>query len=180
MDELAGDYRLSASSGLVDRGDPDSSLLGTDLAGHSRLNDGDLDRSLVIDMGAYELSHVELDVTGDATPGGELTLSVSGRAGMDLLLAIGAPEPSGNETQQASNAELNGLRRNPFGILFFDLFAPVRVVAFGTIPRTTKLTIPPTVVGPVSVVMQLLALEPVPSKAARAGNVSNPVFLTVN
>ena len=42
-----------------------------------------------------------------------------------------------------------GTRLDPFGILFFDLGAPLTVMGLGTIPTSAALTIPPTVVGPV-------------------------------
>ena len=159
-----GNYTLRSTSPLIDRGDPDSALEGLDIAGASRLNDGDLDHVMILDIGAYEFSHVELELTGDPQPGGQLTIDVTGTPGMGLFLAAGPPAPA--------------QRLDPYGLLFFDL-AAARVRGFGTTPRNVTFTVPPTLPTPQTFSVQVLALgSPLPS-GGLPGNVSNPVFVTV-
>ena len=54
-DPAAGDYRLTPGSPVVDKGDPEASGAILDLAGKSRVVDGDGNGTAVRDMGAYEL-----------------------------------------------------------------------------------------------------------------------------
>ena len=165
VDLAGGNLTLTSGSACIDAGDPAAAPTGLDLGGHPRLLDGDLDRSLRVDMGAHEFSHVRLDVSGEPTPGGTITLSSTGTAGMELFLAVGS-EPG--ETLL-----------DPLGSVFFSLMAPVRVMRLGVIPNSTDLVIPVTISPPVSVVLQELAIGSVLPSGRRPGNLSNPVFLTV-
>ncbi len=164
-DAANGDYSLSGSSGLIDQGDPATMKSGLDLAGGSRMNDGDLNRSLVVDMGAYEFSNVNLAIGGQPIPGGELVVDVTGKPGMTVLMVVGLPA--------------SGHTVKAFGNLFFSLALPQVIVSLGTIPSTTMHAIPTEIVGPLTLVTQVLALDSPGPGGRRPGNVSNPVSLTI-
>jgi len=82
-------YRLELTSPAIDAGDPARIERGRDLGGLPRLLDGTLDRVAVQDMGAHEFSHVRLEITGQATPGGTLTFDSAGTAGLFVFLFVG-------------------------------------------------------------------------------------------
>lgn len=64
-----GDYRLSAGPPCVDAGDNDSVPPDVcDLDGNARIDDGDDDGSLVVDMGAYELGLPPIEVPMKLVP----------------------------------------------------------------------------------------------------------------
>jgi predicted outer membrane repeat protein len=64
-----GNYRLSAGSPCVDTGDNDSVPVDVcDLDGNVRIYDGDGDGEPVVDMGAYELSGLPLEVEMKLVP----------------------------------------------------------------------------------------------------------------
>ena len=44
-------------------------------------------------MGAFEFGNVTLAVSGSLAPGGAITVTTTGAAGMDVLLAVGMPGP---------------------------------------------------------------------------------------
>lgn len=163
-DPASGDYTLGAGSPALDAGDPARpDACAYDLDGAPRIIDGDLDRVLGIDMGAWERVHGRLHVTGNATPGGTLTIAVTGTPGLRALLWIGS---------------LPGQLLFPrYGCLFVDLGTPpVILLGLGTIP-TTPLngTIPANTPPGTPIALQVLALALGPG----AGNFTNPVFLTV-
>jgi hypothetical protein len=86
VDAAGGDYRLQPGSACVDAGDP--AFVGDpeelDLAGHSRIIDGDGDADAVTDLGAYELVPCPGDIEGDGSVG---------MADFQGLLAAWGPNP---------------------------------------------------------------------------------------
>jgi predicted outer membrane repeat protein len=69
VDSSNGDYRLSAGSPCVDEGDNGSVPPDVcDLDGNVRIYDGDNDGEPVVDMGAYELSMLPLEVPMKLVP----------------------------------------------------------------------------------------------------------------
>src|SRR5262249_41082978 len=119
-DPTNGDFTLQAISPCLDAGDPSQQPTGMDAIGHPRLLDGNLDRTMVLDMGAYEFDHVDLAITGNVTPGGTLTFDTSGTSGLPVVMLVGTAESE--------------LLLRPYGSLFIDLAAPWLLVPWGTIP----------------------------------------------
>ncbi len=160
VDGAAGDYSLAATSPAIDAGDATrSDDLLRDLAGTPRILDGDLDRTRVVDLGPFEFSHIRLAVTGTATPGGALTVTATGTAGMTAILCVGADD--------------GALLHPKFGALFVDL-STLLLFPLGTLPvAPLNGTIPPSTPLGTTIALQLLALS------GGAGNFSNPVILTV-
>jgi hypothetical protein len=71
VDAAADDYRLSAGSPVVDKGDPAAGGPALDRAGDTRVVDGDAVPGAVRDMGAYELTDlIAPETTIDAGPSG--------------------------------------------------------------------------------------------------------------
>jgi hypothetical protein len=71
VDQVEGDFRLRASSPLIDVGDDAEVSLASDLDGGARVLDGDGDLSAVVDIGAQEFDPAELlplDVAIDLLP----------------------------------------------------------------------------------------------------------------
>ena len=60
---------------------------GVDLDGNVRRLDGDLDRVLRVDMGAYEFSNVRLAASGSAWS--DLFVETTGTPGLDVWLVVG-------------------------------------------------------------------------------------------
>lgn len=160
VDAAGGDFSLNATSPAVDAGDPLRVSLDRDVAGFPRLLDGDLNRSMVVDIGAHEFSHVRFSVTGNATPGGSLTLDTTGTPGLPVALFAGLAGP--------------GALLASYGPLFVDLGLPFVFLPFGTIPRSVVATIPLNAPAPITFALQELALA-----GGGAGNFSNPIQLTV-
>ena len=165
VDPANGNFSLQATSPCIDAGEPGLSPVGRDLGGNPRFLDGDLDRVMVVDMGAHEFDNVQLTVTGNATPGGTLTFDTSGTPGMLVFLAI-ASAPS-------------ELLVRPFGSLFFDLGSPWWLLPMGTIPSTVSMVVPPTAPTPTPVIFQEFAIGPPLPGGRSPGNFSNPVCLTI-
>jgi hypothetical protein len=118
------DFTLHPSSAAIDAGDSGRTSSGTDVCGIPRVLDGDLDQAMVLDIGAHEFTHARLDVSGTATPGGSLTVDVTGTFasnGMQAFLWFGT---GSGESMFA-----------PFGSLFLDLSAgPWGIVPLGAMP----------------------------------------------
>ncbi len=81
----SGDYHLNYTSSLIDAADTSSTRYATDILGNKRLKDGDLDGSVISDIGAYEFQidplKVEAVIQHPATNNsndGSIMLSVSG------------------------------------------------------------------------------------------------------
>ena len=155
------DRSLQSASPCVDAGNPALAPTGSDLNGNPRLLDGNLDRAMVLDMGAYEFNNVHLSVTGDATPGGTLTFETTGKEGLITLLFVGV----------ASGEIL----LKPYGSLFLDVSQPYSFFPFAVIPDTRDVVVPPTLIGPLEVILQELAM----GIRSRNGNFSNVVKLVI-
>lgn len=157
----AGDFSLQPSSPCIEAGDPADKPTGRDAASQPRRLDGDLDRMLIVDIGAIEFDHVHLAVGGSATPGGTLTVDTTGTAGLSVILfiALAAGE----------------LPVPPFGALFIDFSRPWFLLPWGTIPSSVQGTIPPGVPTPLPILLQELARD----VGLGAGNTSNAVELVI-
>ena len=110
-------------------------------------------------MGAYEFGNVHLAVSGDATPGGVLTLETSGTAQLVALMFVGM---SPGETLLA-----------PYGSLFMSW--PYLFFPFAVIPDVKDIEVPAGVPPGTSLVLQELAVD----LYSVAGNFSNAVELTI-
>ena len=91
VDEATGDLRLQVGSPCIDAGDPGDRGALADFEGDPRFLDGDLDGSVLVDMGADEFTPVRLSVSGTIAPGGTLTIDVTGPPGLNTILAVGPP-----------------------------------------------------------------------------------------
>jgi hypothetical protein len=158
-DPANGDYSLAPTSPCIDAGDASLVPGGKDVAQNPRLLDGDLDRSLIVDLGAHEFDHVHLAVTGIATPGGTLTLDTSGTAGLPVLLLAGIGESE--------------LLVRPLGALFIDLAQAWLIVPWGTIPSSLDVDLDPSFPAPLTIFVQEVAY------GVHVGNLSNLVRIEV-
>ena len=163
LDPANDDYRLQSASPAVDAGDPSAVPTGSDLAGNPRSLDGDLDRTMIVDMGAYEFNNVHFEITGESMIGGTITLETTGTAGLVAFLFLGT-EPG--------EAMLP-----PYGTLFFDLSAPwdFQRTPFAIVPDSFDFTIDPDFPTNTTLYLQELAVE----FFSGNGNFSNVVELMV-
>lgn len=159
VDPANGDFSLQAASPCVDSADPLVAPGGFDVGGVPRVLDGKLTRVLVLDRGAREFDNVQVAVSGQATPGGTITIDSTGTAGLAALLIVGAAE-----------RERIVL---PFGSLFVDLTAPFVILPWGVLPNSQTITISPGFPVPTTLTLQEAALS------ARVGNFSNFVSLEI-
>lgn len=160
-DPANGDFTLQPASPCLDAGDPAQEPGGKDAAGHPRLLDGNLDRVMVLDMGAYEFDNVNLVISGSATPNGTLTFDTTGTSGLPVLMVAGAVEGE--------------IFLRPFGSLFIDLTTPPLVVPWGTIPNLQSYQIPASIPVPSTVFFQELAIY----APTHSGNLGNVVGITI-
>lgn len=154
-----GDFSLRSDSPAIDAGDPTDLPTGADVAGHPRVLDGDLDRAMVLDLGAFEFDHVNLAVSGAPTPGGVLTFTTTGTVGLPVFMCVGTA--SGE------------LRIAPLGSLFIDLSSPWLILPWGTLPDQQSWTVDPALPLPASFILQPFAVD----SASRTGNLGNAVRL---
>lgn len=162
IDEANGDLGLTAVSPLVDGGDPLHLPGGRDAAGFPRTLDGDLDLGRRVDMGAYEFDNVRLAIGGDVTPGGVITLTSTGTAGLVSYLFAGLGE-----------LEVNFGR---FGGLFVDVTGVWALLDWAPVPSSIPLPLPNDLPVGLTLVIQQLGITAVPDGA---GNLSNPVTLVL-
>lgn len=156
-DSVGGDYRLLASSRCVDAGDPASALTGLARGGNPRLLDGDLDRTMAVDMGAFEFDNVQLTMTGSATPGATLRVHATGTPGLRAFLLVG---------------RFSGERlRAPWGSFFFAPESPLRVLGLVRLPVSRELATPADFATLAGFTLQVLAVD----LMTGAGNASNPL-----
>ena len=154
------DYSLQPASPCVDAGDPALVATGQDVARNPRLLDGNLDGVMVVDMGAYEFNNVHLAVTGNPTPGGTLTIDLTGRVGLSGWLWLGT-----------ASGEIPFSR---FGALFLDLSSPWWLFPIA-IPASLPGTIPMLTPEGQLLVFQVLGVQ----NSNGAGNLSNVVEVVI-
>ncbi|MFG0318119.1 MAG: choice-of-anchor Q domain-containing protein [Planctomycetota bacterium JB042] len=159
-----GDLTLSPGSPCIDAGDPADFATGFDGSGVPRFADGDLDGAARIDMGALEFSNVRLEVTGNPTVGGSLTISVQGAPAANTLLFL-------------SDAEATGLELYPYGPLGPSPAGTFLMLPWAPTPSLLTFTIPPFPT-PITIVMQALLLNG-PVLAGTPGNLSNVAAIVI-
>jgi hypothetical protein len=129
------DLRLSAGSPCIDVGDPASQPCDVDLADAPRLQDGNLDATRFIDMGAREFTNVDLTVrdsaSGDLAQGVTrprlLVIETTGTPGLSVLMILG--------TQP-------GLSCGSGQTLLIDFTSPWLVLPWGSIPSRKVFPLP--------------------------------------
>lgn len=156
VNQAAGDLRLTAASPCIDAGDPTFGAASGDAGGAPRLTDGNLDGARRIDIGAHEFTNVGLAISGVAQPGGTLTISTTGTAGLPVLFLAG----------------LDGEQEvTPYGTLFVNLALPHLLIAYGTVPSTIPALVPANFPVPFD-----LAFQEIVAQGSKA-NFSNVVHL---
>ncbi len=159
-DTASGDYTLQVNSPAIDAGNLARLPCDRDLGGNPRINDGNLDGQVVIDLGAHEFSHAGLQIGGTLTPGGELLFDFPGTPGMLLLVWIGT--------------DLGSAPAGKYGCLLVDPGLGSFVVAnLGMTPLPQISVDIDPLIPPVTLTFQSLALVP------GAGNFSNPVVVSI-
>jgi hypothetical protein len=156
VDLINGDFALQPGSPAIDAGDR-SLPCTTDVAGNSRILDGNLDRRMALDIGAHEFSHARLQVLGVPAIGQTLTFEVSGTAGMNSFLFLGT---------NAGSALFD-----PFGCLFVDLSSPWGITFLGTTPVLHNELVPANGPSGLTLVFQAVVEQ------SGVGNVTNAVEL---
>lgn len=156
----AGDLTLLSTSPCIDKGDPaDTPVLGQDFTGVPRFLDGDLNYTRRVDMGAYEFDNVRLEVTGNLTAGGSMTIDVSGKFGMTALMFVGVAP--------------GAMPLAPAGTLFLDLSQTWFMTNWGTVP--SNLTFPiPNDFPPFPIYLQVLG-----TPGGGVANLSNPAAASI-
>jgi hypothetical protein len=119
------DFRLRVTSPCIDTGDPATASSGLDAIGGLRLLDGDLNGSLVGDLGACEFAHARLAVAVDSAR--MVRIDATGTAGLPAALFVGAPATP--------------LLIPPFGAVWFDPRVAF-VLPPGTLPASWSATAP--------------------------------------
>jgi hypothetical protein len=161
IDPGNGDFTLRSDSPALDAGDPAVRVAGADAAGNPRVLDGDLDRKMVVDLGAYEFDNVHLEVTGQATPGGTLTFTTTGTAALPILMLVGSVP--------------GDLLAPPFGTLFLDFTDPWLLLSWGSVPDQRSWSVDPSIPVPSEWILQPLVLD----AATHAGNLGNAVVVAL-
>lgn len=159
VDPANARYQLRADSPCIDSGDTAIAPDEEDADGNPRFLDGNLDRSLVVDMGAYEFCNVHLSLTGQSTPGGTMTLDTTGTASLPVFLWLGLGRSS--------------VRWNPYGYLCIDLTQYWSLMSWGVIPNSVDVDLPVDFPVPIVLHLQEVALS------GRAGNLSNCAVLEI-
>ncbi|MFO0980592.1 MAG: hypothetical protein U1E76_02415 [Planctomycetota bacterium] len=150
----AGDLRLQAGSSCIEAGDPAQRPAGGDASDDSRILDGDLDHVLRTDMGAHEYATAHVDVTGNATPGGTITIAATGLPSGSAFLFV---------SLTAGNAFVSY-----YGNLLVG-FTPVwLLVPWPNVPSSVPAPLPPFLPVPLDLYLQLLVTYP-----GGAGSLSN-------
>jgi hypothetical protein len=129
------DLRLSPASPCIDVGDPASQPCDADLADAPRLQDGNLDATRLIDMGAREFTNVDLAVRDSAsgdlaravTRPRSLMIETTGTPGLSVLLIVGV-QP--------------GLVCGSGQTFLIDFSSPWLVLPWGSIPSRRVFGIP--------------------------------------
>ncbi len=160
-DPPKGDFSLQPGSPALDAGAATIASCERDRAGSPRVLDGNLDGTVVVDIGAYEFDHVSLEILGQPSPGETLTVNVSGTPGLLAILWVGT-----------SPGEIS---LSPYGCLYVDLgVPPVLFLTLGDLPVDPLVgVLPPNTPPGLTIVFQALAVT------AGGGNFSNDVVLVV-
>jgi hypothetical protein len=156
-------FHLSSGSPCVDAGKPGfvpGAGAEHDLDSNSRLLNGKLTGSMIVDIGAYEFTNVRLAITGTFTPGGSLTIDTSGTPGLPNLLLIGFTPAT--------------LLINPFGYLGID---PSHFfwATWPSAPSSVTAAIPPYITPGLSLFFQEIVIT-----GAGLGNLSNTVPIVID
>jgi predicted outer membrane repeat protein len=136
------DFQLQAGSPCIDRGDPAFATTALDRARSPRVLDGDLDRVMRTDLGAFEHAPARLALAVTPLPNGghRVQAGLTGAAGLQAFLAAGRPGVP--------------FLLPPAGPIYVDAGAPFVVVPAGTIPNALAFDAPP---GAFDLVLQVLA-----------------------
>ncbi len=165
-DPDAGDLSLLPDSPCIDVGSLDLVSDDRDLVSNPRILDGNLDRSMQVDMGAFEFSNLSWILEGAASPGNTVTIETKGKPGLVVVFCAGLA---------AGRTCLD-----PLGLLFIDLSQPWVAIPLGVIPASgfldVDVTIPAGLPVPITLVCQEVGLYPPTS----AGNTSNDVLVTID
>ena len=151
------DLHLSALSPCIDAGDPATVAGATDVFGAPRTLDGDLDGSMVVDIGGAEFSCVTLEVERNPS---SVSVDVESTQPLWGFLLVGL-SPGATTIP-------------PFGTLLIQPATLVRIV-IGPLPFHGDFAIPTATRLPDSVFLQALGVKP----AAGVGNFSNIVSLNL-
>src|SRR5262249_40479500 len=118
-----------------------------------------LDRAPVLDLGAYEFTHVRASWSGSATPGGLVTIALDGDLVLPTVMIVGVGETT--------------LRFAPHGWLFVDLASFFVLVTWPSAPSSVDVDVPADFPVPLSIFLQAFAFQ------GRAGNLSNSLEIDV-
>ena len=160
VDALGGDFALQAGSPCIDTGDPALVTTRRDLFGRPRRLDGMLVRSERVDMGALEFGQLTLAVSGNATPGGTLTIDTSGNPALLVFLLVGLDA-----------AEID---HKFLGTLYVDL-SPGLLIPWSSPPSSIQQQVPLNCPVPLSIHLQEVGVL----LANGSGQTSNDVVVTV-
>ena len=167
VDAAAHDFALLPSSPCVDAGSTGYTAPGgqSDLAGRSRLLDGDLDGKLRVDLGAFETAHVSAQLFGGTMPGSSGRLLIDGTIGLTWGVLLGLPAAGPTPLVPKLGYPLVDL---PLG--FLPLFGP------GALPAAVAFSIPPD--APTGITLALLPVAV--TQPFHAGNFGAPAWLTIH
>jgi hypothetical protein len=165
------DFRLAFSSPCLETGDPAAVACARDADQNPRALDGDLDRDIVVDMGALEANNVHLEMR--EPPREPAPRGLGGLAGPQTIV-ITATGKTGWAAYLFVGLAAGEIHHPWFGCLFLDLSQPWRLLPWGMIPNQRTVTLPEDFPAGASVIMQVLGLDTV----AGVGNFSNGVTLS--
>ena len=155
IDPASCELALSDASPCIDSGDPtvtDGRCCQEDRYGNVRVLDGLLDNEKRIDMGGHEFAHVSLAVSGNWTPGGDVTLDTLVTPNINsAFLFIGLGETS---------------FCHPFGCFCIDFGNAWWFLQWPPFTSQVTIGIPPDA-PELTILLQVLGLS------ATAGNTSN-------
>ena len=157
-----GDWRLRRDSPCLDAGDPafePAPGRERDADGNCRLLDADFDRVDVVDLGAFEFTHVRLAIEGIPHPGRVVSVVLDGTRGLPTILVVGTAPG------------IEPLR--PLGTLFIDLSQPTVFLPWPGAPSRVDLRIPFDLAVPETFVVQAFV------EGRGSGNLSNPELVRV-
>jgi hypothetical protein len=160
VDALTGDYSLQAGSPCIDTGDPAFVTTRRDIVGRPRRLDGALVRTERLDMGAFEFGQLTLAVSGNATPGGTVTIDTSGNPALVVFLLV-----------SLDAAEID----HKFLGTFYVDFTSMLLIPWGSPPTSIQQTVPLGIPVPLSLHLQEVGIL----TANGSGATSNDVVVTL-